>query len=313
MDTQHTLNTNIPEIIEEEEFTFPINPKDYSDKPDELFPHIRTLSEEKRDYETALELLNIAIKYKLQLIDDDRNNIQMVKYYMEYADILIQKQMNSEDLLNIGNKEEKPKQVVSKKHEDDNDKSDDENEDEDDEEEASDGEIIYDNLFTAQKILQKEISNSTDEDKSKLKYDLSRVFVLFSENEMSKSDYQAAINYLQTALELRKESEDKFSRRIAEVYYQMGMCYDFDAQKSFNCFYRAKIILEYHLQKAADENNQKVVYYNNEEDLLNSNTNIDPDKIIINIEAMKPSIFDSDKVKDLKSILEEVYLKVSLI
>lgn len=66
--------------------------------------------------------------------------------------------------------------------------------------------------------------------------------------ETCKSDFQLAIEKYQKALKIRKEYDDKFSRIIAEIYFNMAKVYDFDAKKCMVSFLKARVIMEYHIK-----------------------------------------------------------------
>ncbi len=94
----------------------------------------------------------------------------------------------------------------------------------------------------------------------------------------------------------------------------MGLSYDYDIKLCFTSFYKVKIIMEYHLQEQISQDLlgkkiSPVFFHTQEEELL--------DKEIINHKEIKLNKLDiaecdsdSLEIKDLKEILQEIYLKI---
>lgn len=66
--------------------------------------------------------------------------------------------------------------------------------------------------------------------------------------ETCKSDFQLAVEKYLKALKIRKEYDNKFSRIIAEIYFNLAKVYDFDAKKCMVCFVKARLIMEFHIK-----------------------------------------------------------------
>lgn len=319
--SNNNINNNITESKEfnlEDLNEYPIKLNEYKNKPDDILPYIRNLKKEN-NFETAVGLCNEAILLKLkeEYINNNKLHIDLVKFYVEQADILIKKILSNEDLLN---NQVKISNNINSKY------NDNEEESEDDLEEYEDSDIAFDSLFTAQKIVQtkiEEYEKSTNSGNvNKLYQILADIFLSFSDLEIANSNFDKAINYLKKALDIRFKCENKFSRTIAEIYYQMGLCYDFDSQKNLDSFYKAKIILEYHLDKQIQNskikdfyNEKNIIFFNKEEEEFISSKyeNIKLESIKINMKNIEPLEDDNEDIKELKLIIKEVYIKVSII
>jgi hypothetical protein len=315
-------------------------------KPEDFIPLAYKLIYAKK-YEESIELINKAIELKLKSVNEDRNHIEMARFYVVNADILIIKLQETTSLFEgldqnkNGNHEEKKEKNLNGNFEDHkkrtNDDSDNEYDgsDDDESEEATDEEIIYDNLFTAQKLYQEylrpyntQIPEDIPEEIRKIYVKLAGVFSLFGELEIVKNDNKKAIHFYEEGLTLYKKYTELFSRNKGECYYKLSFCYDFDPYKSFVCFFLTKIIMELHLQKLMDEENEKSVdqinkkyykkIYNPEEKIYLENGNVNELKIDLDCVELKfkevqivDEIDKNEDIIELKSILQELYTKVS--
>lgn len=294
--------------------------------PHQLLSKVRSFTSQNQ-YEDALDLLDKAIITKLGKVNHNKEDKSLIPLYLEYAQVLITKQFNSQDLFGDIKKEEDTENIHNDNNiaenneipEEDNENSihnDESNESDDEqEEEYNDQELAYDYLFTCQKILKSELNNPS-ENECQVKEEsnqLSEVYLLFAQLELLKSDNKKAISFFEKGLEIRKRNDEKFSRAIADIYYQMSIAYDFDIFKCFTCLYKVKIIMEYHLQKLIDRHYflSKPVFYNKEEeDLLEKEKIEDYKSIKVNSDDVEIKETDSDDISEIKSILIEVYLKI---
>lgn len=293
--------------------------ENYKNKPEDLISTAYSLVRHGK-YEDSLELMNAAINLKLDQLKGDKSNIECARFYTIYADILIIKMTETAGLFGFeDNNGNKNKQTRKSNIENDEDEDEDE-----DEEEATDEEVAYDNLFSAQKIYQEflrpynvKLPEDVPEDIKLYYLKLAGVFSLFGELEMvnSASDTKRATNFYEEAIKYYNKYDELYSREKGEVYYKMSMCYDYDPYKNLYCLYLTKIILEYHLQKELDSNsfNTIKVFNPSEEKYLrepNLEERINPEEIDFK-KDLEEKLLDNDKTKDLKSILKEIYIKVS--
>lgn len=318
----------------------------YTTSPEDLIILAYKLSNIGK-FDDAIEVMAKAIEMKLALINNDRNFFDMARFYVVNADLIVIKINETANLFGgENNNNTKDKQLEEKilqeknqqncrrndatkaavkneKGEDneDNDYEDDEDQVEEEEEEATDEEIAYDNLFAAQKIYQQflkpyniHLAEDLDDNVRKVYLKLAGVFSLFGELEMSKSDFKKAINFFEEALLLYRKYDNLFSRDKGEVYYKMAMSYDFDPYKNFVCFYYTKSIIENHLQKELDKDpNNSIIVFNPQDEALVAEGKMD---LIFDLDKVKlpknleESENDSQKIRELKSILKELYIKV---
>lgn len=309
--------------------------------PEILIPEIK-LQMRKMSFEKALELAEKAIKYQLEKVHNDKFHLDCAKFYILYAEILIEKLMNDDDILKIpsnsqNNIESKqdlssaqpinsdnniPNEIDQSENQDELNNQSEINQEEISEE-ASDEEVCYDNLLCAQHIFEKHIKiKNFDEFKETeipyegktLYFDLAKVFLLFGELEMCKSDFKSAVEFFQKSLAIRRKYDDRYSRLIADLYFQLGMVFDFDPKKSLLCFYKTKIIMEYHMQKHLESLNSKDRIYNQDEDsILDLFTEIYPDQIKTRKDLVELKDDDDESLKEFKEIISELYMKVNLL
>jgi hypothetical protein len=372
-----------------------INYDSYSDKPEELVTIAKQFLNLKK-FEKGIEILEKAIRFAVANNDNDETKLECAKFYYHYADALIRKCMESDEILAMPNEEnvnesineEKEEECEDEKldlkvnslngndknnldnviigksngnnssnpyhksnieviiqqqkknpnidnsgdEEEDNDPDQGKNENEVDEsnmheiKEESDENVAFENLFFAENIYKNYLEPYNKEDPGKLKtenptiirnyFDLSNVYQKFGELEMCKSDFKSAIDYFTKALEIRTKHDNKFSRAIAELYFNMATAFDFDSKKCLLSFYKTKIIMEYHLKEELNNLKQnsigdKIII--REDDLeseeikmfnLFTNRNV-IDKIAINENLMK-----NEEIEELYGIITELNMKI---
>lgn len=128
-------------------------------------------------------------------------------------------------------------------------------------EDCQDEDIAFDNLAFAESIYLenlKEFYNSESQEVLKkdiseeiksLLFGLAEVYLKMGDLETCKSDFQMAVDKYLKALKIRKDFDNKFSRIIAEIYFNMAKVYDFDAKKCLLCFVKARLIMEFHIKQ----------------------------------------------------------------
>jgi hypothetical protein len=374
----------------------------YKDKPEELVTIAKQFLNLKK-FEKGIEILEKAIRFSVANNDNDETRLDCAKFYYHYADALIRKCMESDEILAIPN-EENGNEGIKEEKEEEEDSEDDkdsktekvsekekiiknvengqpvvnnfknsnpnhksnieviieqqkknsrENEESEDNEEdgdivvndakedladadeynlqamkdESDESVAYENLFFAENIYKNFLEKYDKEDPAKLKtqnpsiithyFELSNVYQKFGELEMCKSDFKSAIEFFQKALDIRKKYDDKFSRAIAELYFNMATTFDFDSRKCLLSYYKTKIIMEYHLKQELIKINlnsiaDKIVI--REDDLesqeikifnLFTNRNV-IEKIPINDENLSKN----EDIEELHAIISELNMKI---
>jgi hypothetical protein len=319
----------------------------YKDKPEELIAIAKKLLNIKK-FEKGIELSENAIRFIIEKTGTE-THIDCAKFYYYYADALIRKCMESDELLaiNEAQQKEEPKSnidvVLAEKLEKNkvNDRNEDENEDGDDEprndndsesreeiepiQDVSDEEVASENLLVAENIYKSYLSNYDDKEPSeisekfpeikKLYFELSNVYQKLGELEMCKSDFKCAIDFFTNALNLRKKYDDKFSRATAELYFNMATAFDFDAKKCLMSFYKTKIIMEYHLKQELKKHNfsktsDKIKVF--EEDLDLESVTTDHKNINANTEVMNSDEIHNELVVKIEDLLELVGIILEL-
>lgn len=302
-------NSNLNEEVKEMKndiINKDINFDEYKQRPHDL---IKLAYKEANNskFEEAIDILNKAIEFNLLLENNDNQAYSMARLYVVNSDILIRRITETSDL--FGNNAKKEKDSKDKK--DDND---DNSEESSEEEDATDEEVVYDNLLTAQKIYEKQIEK---ENTKEINLKLADVFSLFGELSMCRDNYKDAITYFEKCIDIHRNHDDLFSRSKGDIYFKLGMCHEIDPYKNFICIFYTKVILEKNLEleiskkdpnyKLADFNEIKLL----EEGKMDAKIDLDLVKMFNSEIIIKEG--DSDEIADLKSILQEIYIKVSCI
>jgi len=170
--------------------------------------------------------------------------------------------------------------------------------------------VAFSHLAVAEKILKEFLlkynNTPANELLPKIKdyyLDLSDIYLKFGELELVNSNFKKAIEFYEQSLPLKSNYEEIYARSIAEIYYLMGNAYDFDARKALSSFYKAYLILLYHLKKEMKINEIK-------EPSIQANYFKDEDikfeEVITKIDGLN----DPYKVIELKEIISDVRTKI---
>jgi hypothetical protein len=348
----------------------------YKDTPGDLIPIAKQMLNLKK-FEKGIEILEKAIHFIIQKNNNDESNIECAKFYYQYADALIRKCMESDEVLampqNEGNKDdddesEKPEEIEKNENKKEitetkdshsqgqgksnldailelqkNKKEEDgpviQDVGSDEEEEApqednlpvddSDEQVALENLLFSEKIYKTYLEKYEDENPEELKtkspeiiklfFDLSNVYQKFGELEMCKSDFKSSIEFFTKSLEIRQKYDFKFSRAIAELYFNMATAYDFDAKLCLLSYYKTKIIMEYHLKEELNKHNLKHLADRivvNEQDLnlssvLTTSTNLRTNKEVEGgYELNSENVLKIEDIEELVSIISELNQKI---
>jgi hypothetical protein len=396
-----------------------INPEIYKENPQELVKISKQLLNLKK-FEKGIEIAEKAITYTIAKHDNDESNIECAKFYYHYADALIRKCMESDDLLAMNmdgneNKDSTPnvneingviqedknedkededinpiednnvestntnnlqksniedileKQVHNSSNinhntslnlnlntnsnlnanslqqnnqeedgpeicdENENEEKSDANNNETDNlpQDDSDEQVALENLIFAEKIYKTYLEKYDNEDPQKLKenspdiirlyLDLSNVYQKFGDLEMCKSDFKSAIEFFNKSLEVRQKYDHKFSRAIAEIYFNMATAYDFDPRKCLLSYYKTKIIMEYHLKEELGKIGQVILaakviinddglaseFISPTDEKLKSNRDVTQGNELNNEELLK-----HDDIEELVAIIAELNQKI---
>lgn len=317
----------------------PINFNDYKDKPEELLPISKKFFSQKK-FEQAIDILEQAIRIAVKKFGKE-DHIECAKYYSHYADGLIRKLMENEDILAI------PTQAEDKKDADDDSDKESESIRPGDQEQSntteigqtkrdnnfepqpaeddSDENIATENLQFAEMIYLQFLKDydslspsKLEQDIKKYYFELSSVYQKFGELEMCNSDFRKAAEFYLKALQIRSKYDDTFSRCIAEIYFNLASVYDFDAKKCLLCYYKTKIIMEHHLTKELDlagKNSIAAQIIYSQEDLELNDIAVDYENLLINkkvIDTIEQDqvLMQNDEIADLTGIISELHQKI---
>ena len=131
-----------------------------------------------------------------------------------------------------------------------------------------DEDIALDNLIFAEGIYKEFLNEFIGDDLTakqteanveikKEIFGLAEVYLKMGDLETCKSDFPSAVEKYSKALKIRKQFDEKFSRCIAEIYFNLHKVYDFDALKCFSCLVKARLIMEYHIKNKLEKLEKK--------------------------------------------------------
>ena len=146
---------------------------------------------------------------------------------------------------------------------------------------------------------------------------LSYNYNLFAILEKILLNYQKAIEYYKLSIDIAQKYENKFSRNLSGLYFELVQLLEFDP---FNCLlflYKTKVIIEYHLQKEITKAKLKIKLDIDEKDLKLIKISYKSDKIFKNNKLIETNselnkeIKNNLKIKEFVAILENIddYIK----
>ena len=326
------------EPAQEENF-FNEDLSEFKSNPSDLFKKANSYFNEKK-FEEGIYILEQAIKFAIELYGDE-NDIRVAKFLVKYANGIIRKLNENEEILNIqendleknNNNDEEEDQKV----EDDNNKEDKKEVDNNNnnninqnkekiktEEQYSDEEYVYANLKQALEIYQNYLSQYDSIEPEKLEKnvldyynELCDCYSSFADLEQEKSDFKHANEYYEKAIFYEKKYGKKFSRNLASLYFLQSQVLDFNPNKCFLCLLRAKYIMEFHLkneiEKLNNKNNLNIFF--DEKILSKDDVKIDDEiifknKNVIESEEMKDLCKNNDDVAEYVAIINDLTPKI---
>ena len=323
----------------QEENFFNEDLSEFKSNPSDLFKKANSYFNEKK-FEEGIYILEQAIKFAIELYGDE-NDIRVAKFLVKYANGIIRKLNENEEILNIqendleknNNNDEEEDQKV----EDDNNKEDKKEVDNNNnnninqnkekiktEEQYSDEEYVYANLKQALEIYQNYLSQYDSIEPEKLEKnvldyynELCDCYSSFADLEQEKSDFKHANEYYEKAIFYEKKYGKKFSRNLASLYFLQSQVLDFNPNKCFLCLLRAKYIMEFHLkneiEKLNNKNNLNIFF--DEKILSKDDVKIDDEiifknKNVIESEEMKDLCKNNDDVAEYVAIINDLTPKI---
>ena len=314
----------------------------YKDEPDKLF----LLAEQdfdKNEFEKGLQILEKSINLALEKYGSE-TKIEMAKYFNEYGGGLIRKLMENDDILNLPNEpienkedqknehnnlqkeenEEKKEENINLSNEDkkEENESKDKNEDEEkqNEQDDSDENIALENLGAANKLYTEYLKEYDDKEVSTLSKEVINYYLELADNyynigcfQRVKSDFPTAANLFEKAISIRKKYGDKYSRKLASLYFEEAQVLDFDPHKCLLVLFKAKLIMEYHLKLSLSNSNLKIEIDDNDLELNEIKTDdkrIYLNRDIIDSEEMNNEAKNNSKVDEFQGIIKDIYPKI---
>ena len=255
----------------------------YKSTPHTLIPLAQEYINNKQ-YDTSISILETAIAYAIDIYKH-KTHINLAQYYSKYAEALIYKVMDSDDLF--------------KQHSPMNNNNDEQ--------------VIVTYLTLAEDIYNDYITNHNEE----CYYNqLADVYKLYGEYQKAFSDFAKASEYYQKAINIRMSKlHDTHSRILAEMYFNKASVLDFNAKECLLFYYKTLKILEYHLSLNVNVNvNGSVNGLNVDDDCDCELSEIDvcDERIYVNRKVIEGISNDTlnDEGRELKEIISDIYFKI---
>ena len=271
----------------------------YSSEPEKLF----SLAQEqinKSDFTQGLEILNQSINLAIKKYGGE-DKIQLAQYYNKYADCLLQKISLSSNI-----------DIIVKESKDENNKD------------LLDIYTVYEYLYKSNEILQNYLDEFNDKNPSELTKEIISYYLQLSDNynllasyEKEMLNFKKAFDFYNLSITYAKKYDNKFSRNLAGLYFEQAQILLYDP---FNCLlflYKAKVIMEYHLQNEINKLNLDIKLYIDENDLDLKKISYEEEKIFKNkniIETNQELIKAKEKnsnIHELIDIIDDVNNKIN--
>ena len=265
----------------------------YSSEPEKLI----SLSQDqlrKSNFDQSIDIIKNAINLAIKKFGGE-NNIKLVLFYNKYADVLLEKMIIASNDKNNN----KP---------------------------LSDSEIAFEYLNKANIILKKYLEKYNDKgpstlDKETIKYYLylSYNYNLFAILEKINLNFEKATEFYKLSINYTKKYENKFSRNLAGLYFELAQILIYDP---FNCLlslYKSKIIMEHYLQNEIIKANLNIKLIIDESDLDLDNISFNNDKIFQNKEIIEKNVDlikemeNNLDIKEFVDIIKDIYNKIEIV
>ena len=271
----------------------------YSSEPEKLI----TLSQEQinnNNFTLAIVIIKTAIDFAIKKYGGD-DKIQLANFYNKYADYLLQKISSASDnTISIkSDQEEENKNYLNI-------------------------DLIYEYLYKTNEILQNYLDEYNNKNIAELNKDIIEYYLQLSDNyyllalyEKEMLNYKKAIEFYNLSITYLKKYGNKFSRNLAGLYFEQAQILLYDP---FNCLlslYKAKVIMEYHLQNEINKLNLDIKLSIDENDLDLEKINYNDEKIFINnniIETNKElneAKEENCQLNELIDIIDDVNTKIN--
>jgi tetratricopeptide (TPR) repeat protein len=250
----------------------------YKSTPHTLIPLAQEYINNKQ-YDTSISILETAISYAIDIYKH-KTHINLAQYYSKYAEALIYKVMDSDDLF----KQHSPMNNTNEQ-------------------------VIVRYLTLAEDIYNDYIINHNEECYYS---ELADVYKLYGEYQKAFSDFVKASEYYQKAINIRiSKLYDTHSRILAEMYFHKASVLDFNAKECLLFYYKTLKILEYHLSLNVN-GSVSGLNVNDDCDCELSEIDVCDEKIYVNRKVIEGISNDTlnDEGKELKDIICDIYFKI---
>ena len=178
------------------------------------------------------------------------------------------------------------------------------------------------NLGAANKLYTDYLKEYDDKEVSTLSKEVINYYLELADNyynigsfQRVKSDYPTAANLFEKAISIRKKYGDKYSRKLASLYFEEAQVLDFDPHKCLLVLFKAKLIMEYHLKLALENSNSNLKIEINDNDLELNEIKTDDKRIylnrnIIESEEMNKEAKNNSKIDEFQGIIKDIYPKI---
>ena len=263
--------------------------------------------EEQKNENTILEKEENAEKKEENVEKKDENEDKKE----ENEDKKEENEDKKEENINLPNDEKKEENILKDKNED---------EEKQNEQEDSDENIALENLGAANKLYTDYLKEYDDKEVSTLSKEVINYYLELADNyynigcfQRVKSDFRTAANLFEKAISIRKKYGDKYSRKLASLYFEEAQVLDYDPHKCLLVLFKAKLIMEYHLKLSLENSNLKIEIDDNDLELNEIKTDdkrIYLNRNIIESEEMNKEAKNNSKVDEFQGIIKDIYPKI---
>ena len=248
-------------------------------------------------------------------VEKKEENVEKVEENEDKKEENVVKKEENEDKkeenINLTNDEKKEENILKDKNED---------EEKQNEQEDSDENIALENLGAANKLYTDYLKEYDDKEVSTLSKEVINYYLELADNyynigcfQRVKSDFKTAANLFEKAISIRKKYGDKYSRKLASLYFEEAQVLDYDPHKCLLVLFKAKLIMEYHLKLALENSNLKIEIGDNDLELNEIKTDdkrIYLNRNIIESEEMNKEAKNNSKVDEFQGIIKDIYPKI---
>ena len=264
----------------------------FSSEPEKLIS-LSTEQLRNNNYDQSIDILKNAINLAEKKFGGE-SNIELVLFYNKYANAFLEKIMlTSHNDINISSIKETSTENSN------NPKTN---------KQKLESQIAFEYLNKANIILKKYLEKYDDKNPSTLDKEIIKYYLylgynynLFAILEKINLDFEKATEYYKLSINYTKKYENKFSRNLASLYFELAQILIYDPFNCLLCLYKSKVIMEYYLQNEINKTNLDIKLIIDEKDLDLDKISYNSDKIFKNKKIIESNV---DLIKEMEANLD---------